>query len=225
MAEADERAHITPASVSREPATTRRRVVLAADLAGTAVFAIEGAHAAIRAGLDLLGVLVLSFVVALGGGIVRDLLIGAAPPSAMRDWRYPTLAFVAGLATFALHLQVEAVPPLLFTTLDAAGLALFAVAGAAKALDVRLNPLVATLMGAMTGCGGGVLRDMLLTHVPAVLLADVYASAAWLGAAVVVASRRWGCPVALAAVLGFITCFALRMAAVRFGWQLPRLAG
>lgn len=203
--------------------TIRKRVVLAADLAGTVVFAIECASAAIRAGLDLLGVLVLSFIVALGGGVVRDLLIGATPPSAIRDWRYPVLAFVTGLITFLIHTRIETVPALLLTTLDAAGLALFAVAGAEKALDFQINPFVATLMGAITGCGGGVIRDMLLTHVPVVLVADIYASAALLGASVVVVGRRLGCPPAVAAMLGFVVCFALRMAAVRFGWQLPRI--
>ncbi|RAO78420.1 hypothetical protein CA260_09705 [Dyella jiangningensis] len=212
-------------SPDRRPVTIRRQVVLVADLAGTMVFAIEGAHAAIRAGLDLLGVLVLSFVVALGGGIIRDLLIGATPPSAIRDWRYPVLAFVAGLATFLLHLQVESVPAALLTTLDAVGLALFAVAGAEKALDFNIHPFMATLMGAMTGCGGGVIRDMLLARVPVVLVADIYASAAWAGAAVVVVGRRFSCSPALAAALGFVACFLLRMAAVRFGWQLPRIAG
>ena len=206
-----------------DSAVLRRHIVLAADLAGTVVFAIEGASAAIRAGLDLLGVLVLSFLVALGGGIIRDLLIGATPPSAIRDWRYPVLAFVAGLVTFLIHTQIEAVPALLLTTLDAAGLALFAVAGAEKAIDFKINPFIATLMGAITGCGGGVMRDMLLVRIPVVLVADIYASAALLGAAVVVIGRRLGCPPAMAAVLGFVICFALRVAAVRFGWQLPRI--
>lgn len=212
-------------SFGQTPALIRKQVVLAADLAGTVVFAIEGANAAIRAGLDLLGVLVLSFMVALGGGVIRDLLIGATPPSAMRDWRYPALAFAAGLMTFLLHLQIQAVPAPLLTTLDAAGLALFAVAGAEKALDFGINPFIAMLMGAMTGCGGGVMRDILLARVPMVLVADIYASAALLGACTVVVGRRIGCPPAVAAVLGFIVCFVLRMAAIRFGWQLPKLAG
>ena len=211
-------------SLKLDSAVLRRHIVLAADLAGTVVFAIEGASAAIRAGLDLLGVLVLSFMVALGGGIIRDLLIGATPPSAIRDWRYPVLAFVTGLVTFLIHTQIEAVPALLLTTLDAVGLALFAVAGAEKALDFKINPFIAMLMGAITGCGGGVMRDMLLARVPMVLVADIYASAALLGALIVVVGRRLGCPPAVAAVLGFIVCFALRMAAVRFGWQLPRIA-
>lgn len=202
----------------------RKHIVLVADLAGTVVFAIEGATAAIHAGLDLLGVLVLSFIVALGGGIVRDLLLGATPPSAMRDWRYPVLAFVAGLLTFVLHVQVEALPALLLSTLDAAGLALFAVAGAEKALEFGIHPFMATLLGAITGCGGGVVRDMLLSRIPMVLVADIYASAALLGAAVLVVGRRLGCPPAVAATLGGVVCFALRVAAVRFGWQLPRIA-
>jgi uncharacterized membrane protein YeiH len=202
----------------------RKQVVLAADLAGTVVFAIEGANAAINAGLDLLGVLVLSFIVALGGGIVRDLLIGATPPSAMRDWRYPVLAFVAGLVTFFLHTQVAALPAPILTTLDAAGLALFAVAGAEKALEFGINPFIATLMGAITGCGGGVIRDVLLARIPMVLVANIYASAALLGAIVVVVGRRLGCPPAVAAVLGGTVCFVLRVAAVRYDWQLPKIA-
>ena len=210
-------------SLNLDSIRLRKQVVLAADLAGTAVFAIEGASAAVRAQLDLLGVLVLSFIVALGGGMIRDLMIGATPPSAIRDWRYPVIAFVTGLVTFLIHTQVDAVPPLLLTTLDAAGLALFAVAGAEKALDFNINPFIAMLMGAITGCGGGVMRDMLLARVPMVLVADIYASAALLGAAVVVVGRRLGCPPAVAAALGFVVCFVLRMAAVRFGWQLPRI--
>ncbi|WP_109126377.1 trimeric intracellular cation channel family protein [Dyella sp. C11] len=202
----------------------RKHVVLAADLAGTVVFAIEGANAAIHAGLDLLGVLVLSFVVALGGGIVRDLLIGDTPPSALRDWRYPTLAFIAGLVTFFFYTQVAVIPPALLTTLDAAGLALFAVAGAEKALDFQMGSLSAVLLGTITGCGGGVIRDLLLTHVPMVLVANIYASAALLGATIVVVGRRLGCPPAVAAVLGGVVCLALRLAAVRYNWQLPRLA-
>lgn len=114
-------------------------------------------------------------------------------------------------------------PALLLTTLDAAGLALFAVAGAEKSLDFKINPFIATLMGAITGCGGGVIRDMLLARVPMVMVADIYASAALLGAAVVVVGRRLGCPPALAAALGFVVCFALRITAVRLGWQLPKI--
>ena len=165
------RRRLQPDDAALRPFTHMKRieqVVLAADLAGTAVFAVEGANAAIGAGLDLFGVMVLSLVVALGGGVIRDLLIGARPPSAVSDWRYPALAFASGLFAFVFHERVAAFSPSLLTTLDAAGLALFAVAGAVKALEFRVHPFIATLMGAVTGCGGGVVRDVLLARIPVV---------------------------------------------------------
>jgi len=115
-------------------------------------------------------------------------------------------------------------PALLLSTLDAAGLALFAVAGAEKALEFGINPLIAILMGAVTGCGGGVIRDMLLVRIPVVLVANIYATAALLGAAVVVIGRRLGWPPAIAASVGGVVCFAVRVAAVQFHWQLPKIA-
>ncbi|MGH8781678.1 trimeric intracellular cation channel family protein [Paraburkholderia sp.] len=199
-------------------------VVLAADLAGTAVFALEGALAAMRGGLDLLGVMVLSFVVALGGGVIRDLLIGATPPNAVRDWRYPALAFATGLLTFVFHGAARELPALLVITLDAAGLALFAVAGAQKAINYGIGPFIATLMGTVTGVGGGVIRDLLLARTPLVLVADIYASAAFVGGVALVAARRFGVPPVAAALLGGAVCFVLRMLAVTYGWQLPKAA-
>ena len=122
-------------------------IVLVADLAGTAVFAAEGAITAMRSGLDLLGVMVLSFAVALGGGVIRDLLIGATPPNAVRDWRYPALAFLTGLLTFIFHNEARNLSAPLLMALDAAGLALFAVAGAQKALSYGIGPFISALMG------------------------------------------------------------------------------
>ncbi len=197
-------------------------VVLAADLAGTVVFGLEGAFAAMQGGLDLLGVMVLSFVVALGGGVIRDLLIGATPPNAVRDWRYPVLAFVTGLLTFVFHGAARELPPMVVTTLDAAGLALFACAGTQKALNYGIGPFIATLMGTVTGVGGGVIRDLLLARVPLILVADIYASAAFVGGVALVAARRFGVPPVAAALLGGAVCFVLRMLAVTHGWQLPK---
>ena len=197
-------------------------VVLAADLAGTVVFALEGAVVAMRSGLDLLGVMVLSLVVALGGGVIRDLLIGATPPNAVRDWRYPALAFATGLVAFIFHARFAQLSGPLLTALDAAGLALFAVAGAQKALAFNIGPFVSALMGTITGVGGGIVRDVLLARVPMVLVTDIYASAAFAGAAVVIAGRRIGLPPAAAALSGGVVCFAVRMVAVTFHWQLPR---
>ena len=192
-------------------------LVLAADLTGTVVFAIEGAVSAMRGGLDLLGVMVISFVAALGGGVIRDLLIGDSPPNAIRDWRYPALTFATGLLTFVFHSTVQQFPAALITVLDAAGLALFAVAGVEKALLFRIRPFIAMLMGTVTGVGGGVIRDVLMARVPLVLHADIYATAAF-----VVVARRAGLPPGVAALAGGVACFILRVLAVTYGWHLPK---
>jgi uncharacterized membrane protein YeiH len=200
-------------------------IVLAADLAGTFIFAIQGAEAAIRGELDLLGVMVVSFAAALGGGVIRDLLIGATPPNAIRDWRYPALSFAAGLLTFIFHASLHGLDSPLLVALDAAGLSLFAVAGVEKATLFGIGPFVAALMGTITGVGGGVIRDILMARVPAVLQVDIYASAAFVGAVVVLVLRRAGLPSTAAAFAGGVACFALRMVAVSRGWHLPKASG
>jgi uncharacterized membrane protein YeiH len=197
-------------------------LVLVADLAGTFVFAVEGATAAIRGNLDLLGLMVLAFATALCGGMTRDLLIGAVPPNAIRDWRYPAVAFTAGTLAFLTHALVRPYPQEVIVTLDAAGLALFAVAGTEKALTYGIHPSIAVLLGAITAVGGGVVRDVLLAQVPAVLRVDIYATAALAGSLVMVVCHRIGVPRTQAAILGGAVCFALRMLAVWQNWQLPK---
>ncbi|HXZ80754.1 MAG TPA: trimeric intracellular cation channel family protein [Terriglobales bacterium] len=200
------------------------RLLLVIDLAGTALFALEGAMAAIRGGLDFFGVMVLSFAVALGGGVIRDLLIGAVPPAAIRDWRYPVVAFTSGTAIFFLfHYFVRAVPASWIMMLDAAALGLFAIAGTQKALAYRLNRLVAPLLGTITGVGGGTIRDVFLAQVPLVLRADVYATAALAGSVVYIAVRRLRIPRSLAALIGWAVCFLLRVVSVWRHWSLPRV--
>ncbi|HTU54030.1 MAG TPA: TRIC cation channel family protein [Acetobacteraceae bacterium] len=200
-------------------------LILGADLAGTFVFAAEGAIAAMAADLDLLGIMVLSFATALAGGILRDLLIGAAPPNAIRDWRYCVIAFAAGVMAFLLHSIFLRVPSAVVVTLDAAGLSLFAVAGTEKALAYAIHPIIAVLMGAITAAGGGAARDILLTHVPAVLRVDIYATAALAGGIVIVAGRFFGLSPRAASITGGAACFALRMGSVWLHWQLPHTAG
>ncbi|WP_433964903.1 trimeric intracellular cation channel family protein [Tunturiibacter gelidiferens] len=183
-------------------------VLLAVDLVGTFVFAVEGALAGIRGELDLLGLLVLSFVTALGGGTVRDLLIGAVPPNSIRDWRYGATAFAGGGAVFCFYQSFQHVPQQLLITLDAAGLALFAMAGAGKALEFGINPMIAVLMGVLTGVGGGTIRDVLMTRVPGILNTDIYASAALAGAAVMVIGLALKVPRTIAMTVGgvFVLC-------------------
>lgn len=198
-------------------------LLLVIDLIGTFVFAVEGANAAIQGNLDILGLMVLAFATALGGGIVRDVLIGAVPPNSIRDWRYPAIAFTGGAVVFFLNSVVSRVPPPLITTLDAAGLALFAVAGAAKALDYGIHPLLAMLMGGVTGVGGGTIRDVLLARIPSVLHSDVYASAALAGAAAMILTLKAKQRPAIATTIGIATCFILRMVAVWRHWNLPKV--
>jgi uncharacterized membrane protein YeiH len=198
-------------------------LLLVVDLAGVLVFAIEGAMAGIRAELDVLGLMVVAFATALGGGMIRDLLIGAVPPNSVRDWRYPAMAFAGGGSVFFFYQFFQRVPPELMITLDAAGLALCAIAGAGKAIEFGINPLLAVLMGAVTGVGGGTIRDVLLTRVPGVLRADVYAAAALAGAMVVVIGLKLKQPRWLVMTLGAGTCFTLRMVAVSRGWNLPKV--
>jgi uncharacterized membrane protein YeiH len=190
------------------------------DFCGTFVFAISGATAGVRRRLDLFGVLVLSFAAANSGGITRDLLIGATPPVAVEDWHYAVVSLLAGAITFYAYGLVERLrsPVLLF---DAAGLALFAVSGADKALAYGLHPAPAALLGMLTGIGGGMARDILLAEIPIVLRAELYAVAGLAGATVVVVGDRLHLPFALSAFVGAVLCFGLRVMAVRRGWHLP----
>lgn len=190
------------------------------DLAGTFVFALSGAVAGVKRKLDLFGVLVLSFAAANTGGIIRDVVIGAVPPAAINDWRYLGVSLLAGIVTFMFPSAVKQRwnPVMVF---DAAGLALFAVSGAQKALAHGLNPIMATSLGMLTGIGGGMARDVLLTDIPTVLRADLYAVAALLGAAIVVTAHVLQLSSEWAAVVGAAVCFALRVLAMKYGWHLP----
>jgi uncharacterized membrane protein YeiH len=194
--------------------------LLVLDLVGTFVFALSGATAGVKRRLDLFGVLVLSFAAANSGGIARDLLIGAVPPAAISDWRYLAVSLLAGVITFPRYPILDRLrsPVLVF---DGAGLALFAVAGTQKALVFGLDPVMAALLGMLTGIGGGMVRDVLLAEVPTVLRSDIYAVAALAGAVVVVLGHVLLIPSAVATVAGALLCFGLRFMAIRRGWHLP----
>ena len=195
-------------------------LLLALDLVGTFVFALSGATAGVKRRLDVFGVLVLSFVVGNVGGITRDLLIGAAPPAAISDWRYLAVSVLAGLFTFCWPSAIDRLSsPVL--VLDGAGLALFAVSGAQKALAYGLAPVMAALLGMLTGVGGGMARDILLAEIPTVLRTDLYAVAALAGAAVVVIGNVLHLPSVAVTTAGALLCFGLRLMAIHRGWRLP----
>jgi uncharacterized membrane protein YeiH len=195
-------------------------LVTVIDLGGTFAFALSGAAAGIKHRLDLFGVLVLSFVAATAGGMLRDLLIGAVPPAAISDLRYIFVPVLAGLLMFWLPGIVRRYSHIV-ALFDAAGLALFAVSGAQKALAFGLNPAAAALLGMLTGIGGGIARDLLVSEIPAVLRRELYAVAALAGAAVVVAGNWLRLPSAPVAAAGALLSFGLRIAAIRRRWNLP----
>lgn len=195
-------------------------LLLALDLLGTFVFALSGAVKAVKSRLDLFGVLVMSFAAASAGSITRDVVIGAVPPAAISDWRYLAASVLAGLLTFTWHPVIERVRSAVLV-FDGAGLALFAVTGTQAALASGLNPIMAALLGMVTGIGGGMLRDLLVGEVPIVLRTDLYAVAALLGAAVVAGGDVLGLPPAAGTIAGAVVCFGLRVVAIRRGWRLP----
>lgn len=194
---------------------------LALDLVGVFAFALSGGLVAVKKRLDLFGVLVLAGAAALGGGVLRDLLIGALPPVGISDWRLLTSALVAGLVTFLYHPGVERISRFV-RVLDAAGLAVFAIGGSLKALGAGMDPLTSVIVGGITAVGGGIVRDVLAGQVPEVLRREMYALPALLGAALIVTAHHfdainpfviWGC-VALV--------FGMRMVAVVLDVHAPK---
>lgn len=198
-------------------------LLLVLNLAGTFGFGLSGGLAGVRARLDVFGVVVLAVVVGLAGGITRDLLIGI-PPQAFRDWRYLVVGAAAGVVTIAAHRALRRLerPILVF---DAAGLALFCVTGASTALDHEIGAVEAVVLGAITGVGGGVLRDILLREVPVVLRAGLYAIPALVGAAIVVVASERGSDAVAVPIVAVTVCFVIRVAGVFLDLGVPRVTG
>lgn len=192
------------------------------DLLGVAVFAVSGVLAAGRAGFDLLGVVVIASVTAIGGGTVRDVLMNRHPIFWMRD---PVYLYVILAATFATVLYVRVLPPPGHTLLiaDALGLALFALTGAQLAEAARLSPLIVILMGTMSGTAGGVLRDVLSGRVPLILRGDIYATAAIFGVALYLLLQAVRLRRTIAFYAGLLAVVALRLYAIYSGANLPVL--
>lgn len=190
------------------------------DLAGTFAFAISGALLAVQKRMDIFGVLVLAFVTAVTGGIVRDVLIGSIPPEAFLNWHMLALATGAGLLCFFAGPLLErfSYPVQLF---DAAGLGIFAVSGTQKALQFGIDPIMAAALGVITGIGGGILRDVLAAREPTVLHAEIYAVAAIAATVVIIGGHAFGVQITTLTVPAVAVCFFLRVMAIYCGWSLP----
>jgi len=190
------------------------------DLGGVVVFAISGALAGIAAQLDLLGILVLASVTAVGGGTIRDVLLGRHPIFWIQD-PWPVYAIVGATALTLFWVHFLPVPRSALLVADAFGLALFAMSGAQIALGAGCRALVVILMGTLTGAGGGVVRDLLSAKVPLILRQDIYASAAIAGVAVYLVLRAAKASPTVALVVGFLTVLGTRLAAIAFDLRLP----
>ena len=213
---------------------------VALDLLGIFTSSCAGALTGIRKGLDLVGVLVLAAITGLGGGVIRDLMIGAIPPAVLTDWRYLSTATVAGIAVLAVEHRVA--PAALaergrwlrgklrlgdrvklgpaYLLADALTLGCFAVSGTAKALQFHISPVPAALMGVTTAVGGGVIRDILVNEVPTVLRRELYALPALIGALIIVAAAEVSRNVTPVAFAAAAVTAGLRLLALRFDWHL-----
>jgi uncharacterized membrane protein YeiH len=195
--------------------------LVALDLVGTFAFALNGALIAVRTTrLDIVGVVTLGMITALGGGTIRDVFLDALPPATFVDWRYLTVAAAGGLLAFFTGHHLERIYGAI-NLLDAAGLSLFAVTGALKAIDLGFGPLQAVVVGGITGVGGGTLRDVLIRQVPSVLSSGLYAVPAIVGATVVVVADLLDVRGPGAAIGAAALCFAIRMLGVHFDVNAP----
>ena len=195
-------------------------LLLVLDLVGIAVFAASGALTGVQKQLDLFGVVFLAGATAVGGGFIRDALIGATPVAALGDWRYLVTPAVVGIVGFKVHPTIARLSrPLL--VLDAAGLGLFAVAGARKALDHGIGTVGACGIGMLTAIGGGIIRDVLVREVPTVLHREIYATAALVGALIATLGHRWDMPDLPVAVVAVSVTFLIRVVSRWRHWSAP----
>jgi uncharacterized membrane protein YeiH len=196
-------------------------VLLTLDLVGIFVFAISGGLVAVRNQLDIVGVVVLATATGLGGGIIRDVVIGAVPPPAVEDWRYLLVPVVAGLVTFWWHPAVGRLERVI-NVFDAFGLGLFCVAGALKAHEFGLGPVPAAALGMVTGVGGGIIRDLMVGRVPVIFRkSQLYAIPALAGAAVASTGAELGLANEVIVGPAAAVTIGLRLLALNRGWTAP----
>ncbi|HET6362935.1 MAG TPA: trimeric intracellular cation channel family protein [Gemmatimonadota bacterium] len=191
------------------------------DLIGVAVFAVSGVMVAARKEFDLLGIAVIATVTAIGGGTIRDLLLDRHPVFWIREPTY-LLVILSAAALTLLYARFRKPPRISLLIADALGLALFTISGAQIAEERKLSGIIVVIMGTMTGCAGGLLRDVLSAEVPLVLRqADLYATAAIVGATAYLLLQAAGLEHTFAALVGMATIVVLRLAAILWKLRLP----
>ncbi|UJF19652.1 TRIC cation channel family protein [Vibrio sp. SS-MA-C1-2] len=194
------------------------------DLFGTAIFAASGVLVAGRLRMDPFGVVVLASVTAIGGGTIRDMVLGATPVFWITNPMYLWVIFITCLFTMVLVRQPKRLPWYILPVSDAIGLAVFVAIGVEKALRFGASPQIAVVMGVLTGCGGGIIRDVLAREVPMVLRTEVYATACIIGGTVHTVGLSLGLDTTVATLAGIITTLAIRLAAIRWHLSLPTFA-
>ncbi|KPA53057.1 membrane protein [Photobacterium leiognathi subsp. mandapamensis] len=194
------------------------------DMFGTAIFAASGVLMAGRLRMDPFGVVVLASVTAIGGGTIRDMALGATPVFWITDTNYLWVIFITCILTMLATQRPKRMPWYFLPVADAIGLAVFVAIGVEKALRYGASPMVAVIMGVITGCGGGVIRDVLGREIPMVLRMEVYATACIIGGIVHTTGLAIGILPSIAAVMGIITTLTIRLAAIRWNLSLPIFA-
>ncbi|MEJ2765422.1 TRIC cation channel family protein [Photobacterium sp. MCCC 1A19761] len=194
------------------------------DMFGTAIFAISGVLLAGRLRMDPFGIVVLASVTAIGGGTIRDMALGATPVFWITDTNYLWVIFITCLVAIIAIRKPRQMPWYFLPVADAIGLAVFVAIGVEKALRFGATPMVAVIMGVMTGCGGGVIRDVLAREIPMVLRTEVYATACILGGIVHTTALQLNADVNIATLAGIATTLTIRLAAIRWHLSLPTFA-
>jgi uncharacterized membrane protein YeiH len=196
--------------------------MLVLDYFGTVAFAITGAFKAIEQKADIVGVVILSSVTGLAGGLIRDVIFGEYPPAALSDPMYLVLTTITGFTIFFLYPRLKKHWNI-FLKCDAIGLGVFTVIGASIAYSIfGPNLLLISIGGLITATGGGILRDVLVNEIPLVLVRELYASASFIGVVVFFVLILVSDPV-LAAISGIITATGLRLIAIKYEWNLPKV--
>lgn len=194
------------------------------DMFGTAIFAISGVLLAGRLKMDPFGVTVLASVTAIGGGTIRDMALGATPVFWITDTNYLLVIFVTCILTMLIIRKPKRLPWYVLPVSDAIGLAVFVGIGVEKALKYNADPMIAVIMGVITGCGGGIIRDVLAREVPMVLRSEVYATACILGGIAHTSALEFDVQGSTAMLLGVATTLVIRLAAIRWHLSLPTFA-
>lgn len=208
-----------------ETKSVNTTVLLVLELVGTFVFGLNGSLTAMEAEqLDLVGVVVLGMMTALGGGIIRDLLLGSLPPATFLDWRYLFIALLSGGIAFLGHQHWKRITRLI-NVFDAAGLSLFCVTGTVVSFAHGMGPLQSVMLGTVTGVGGGTIRDVIIRRVPTVLTSGLYAVPALIGATITAVALHFHSYNTVIAIIAAMACFTIRIFGLRYNLNVPRVRG